>query len=606
MVVEYPLLHNPWFQLCYSLPLYLLGFWVFGRSAWQSVKHGLPNMDVLIVTGVVAAFVYSFWGTLMATDMHSAQVYLFYETGTTIISLVLLGNLIEKRSVKQTASELNELQKVTRQSARKVELHDGHEHIVEVTFAQIKSGDLFLVNTGDLIPIDGIIIKGDAAINESILTGESLPVNKSTGMKVIGGSVVEQGPVYIRAEVDSRHSFISSVVELLKKAQADKPTIQRLSDRISVIFVQVVIVLALLTFLMNIALLKKEISEAIMRSIAVLVISCPCAMGLATPTAVMVGIGKLARKGILVTKAGSIETFSGIRNLVFDKTGTLTDGQFRFEVAFTRGINEQELKNMAIRLEHFSSHPIAKSILRQKNWLTEDVVLKDVRETKGMGVTGTDAEGNVWQIGSGLWNEQAEDASDLVLYKNQVPVGGFLIRDELKKGVSETMDYFKKQGIRTVMLSGDSETKCRELGNQAGIQSIYARQSPADKLKVLESFTNQGTTAMAGDGINDAPALARASVAVSFAGATEIARQTAQFVMVHPSFANLIDAHRISRQTYRTIKQNLFWALAYNVVAIPLAAFGFMHPMLAAASMAFSDVVVIGNALRLRYTSTKF
>jgi Cu+-exporting ATPase len=606
MFVDLPLLNNHWFQLFYSFPVYLLGFWVFGRSAWQSVKNGVPNMDVLIITGVVSAFVYSLWGTLSALDHATVHRFLFYETGTTIISLVLLGNLIEKRSVKQTATELNELQKIKKHSAKKVEMHNGHEHIQTISFESIQKGDIFLVNEGDLVPIDGIISKGQASLNEAILTGESLPLVKESGQPVIGGSIVEKGNIYVQATVNSNQSFITSIIEILKKAQSDKPAIQRLSDRISMVFVQVVIAIAFVTFAVNYWAVDIALEDSLMRAIAVLVISCPCAMGLATPTAVMVGIGKLAKNGVVIAKAGALETFAGIKTILFDKTGTLTDGKFRFEVAFTDGIEEVELKNALINLEQYSSHPIAKSVLEQTGWFTKVYPFTAVEETKGMGLSGTAADGSVWQVGSDRIKETGQPNTDLIVLKNGKVVGGFLIRDEIKPGVAKTIKYFNQLGIQSVMISGDSAEKCESVKKELQLNQVYARQTPAQKLALVEKFTHESQVAMVGDGINDAPALARASVAISFGGATDIAQQTSQIILIQPSFESLTRAHVISKQTYAAIKQNLFWALAYNVVAIPLAAMGYMHPMLAAASMAFSDVVVIGNAIRLRYTKVKF
>lgn len=563
-------------------------------------------MDVLIITGVVSAFVYSLWGTLSALDHATVHRFLFYETGTTIISLVLLGNLIEKRSVKQTATELNELQKIKKQTARKVEVHDGHEHIQIVQFDSIKKGDLFLVNEGDLVPIDGTIIRGQASVNEAILTGESLPLVKETGQAVIGGSVVEKGIIYVQATVNSSQSFIASIIEILKKAQSDKPAIQRLSDRISMVFVQVVIAIAVVTFAVNYWGAGIPLDNSMMRAIAVLVISCPCAMGLATPTAVMVGIGKMAKNGVVIAKAGALETYANIQSILFDKTGTLTDGQFRFEVAFTEDINEVELKNAVINLEQYSSHPIAQSILKQTAWFTQPFPFTAVEETKGMGLSGTAADGSIWQVGSDRFQGTNKPRADLIVLKNGKPVGGFLIRDEIKPGVAAAMQYFNQLHIQTVMISGDNAEKCEAVKKEVQLQEVFARQTPSQKLALVEKFTEEGQVAMVGDGINDAPALARASIAISFGGATDIAQQTAQIILMKPSFESLTRAHIISKQTYSAIKQNLFWALAYNVVAIPLAAMGYMHPMLAAASMAFSDVVVIGNAIRLRYTKVKF
>ena len=563
-------------------------------------------MDVLIFTGAFSAFIYSLIGTFLYADSHLVHHYLFYESGTTIISLVLLGNLIEKKSVKRTTTEMNALQQLKIQNAKKVEIHDNHEHIKEVKFDDIRNGDLFLVNEGDKIPIDGYIQRGECMVNESLLTGESLPVFKRLQDNVIGGTIVVQGNCYVVATIDSNKSFISAIIETVKKAQADKPQVQKLADKISAIFVPVVIVISLLSYIINNFILHFSVEDSIMRSIAVLVISCPCAMGLATPTAVMVGIGKAAKHGILITKASALEIFAKTKSIIFDKTGTITTGNFTFQFVFIHKLTEIEVKNIIYNLEKYSSHPIAKSVLLNKSWFTHELKFTKIEEIKGKGMVAQSADGNSWRFESSVNSESNQSNVDLNLIMNNELIAGLSIIDEIKEMVKETISYFNQKGINTVLLSGDKVNKCDLVAKETGFQKVYAEQSPINKLSILDSIGTEGLVTMVGDGINDAPALNKASIGVSFGTATDIAQQSAQLILIRPDFSSVIKAHIISQQTYNTIKQNLFWAFAYNIVAIPLAAAGFMHPMLAAASMAFSDVIVIGNAIRLRYTKIKF
>jgi len=553
-------------------------------------------MDVLIFTGAFAAFVYSVSGWLMHGNGHLMHEYLFFETGTTIITLVLLGNLIEKRSVKQTAADMMALQELRPSKARKVTTHNGHEHIEEVQYDAIKKGDVLMVSEGDRVPMDGEIISGECLADESIITGESIPVNKSISELVIGGTLNLKGSVRIKATNDSKSSVLTSIIETVKKAQSDKAPAQRLADKVSAVFVPVVIGFALLTFVINNLVIHLDFKESMMRAIAVLVISCPCAMGLATPTAVMVGIGKAARRGILITKASAMEVFAKVNQIVFDKTGTLTDGRFLFDVEISQGYNKDEILNLIWNLESHSTHPLAKSIVNQTGWSKGTLQFESVTEIKGFGLKAVLNNDEI------IIGRSTETESDLMLKINGIIAAGIKVKDELKAGSKDVIGYFNEHDVKTILISGDKKKKCELTGTETGIKTIHAEQMPEQKLNLLSEYSKTGITAMTGDGVNDAPALSKADVAVSFGNATAIARQSSQIILLRNDIKILKDAHIISSQTFRVIKQNLFWAFAYNVIAIPLAAAGYMHPMLAAASMAFSDVVVIGNAIRLRFT----
>ncbi len=564
-------------------------------------------MDVLIFIGSFSAFVYSLAGTFMFYGTPEIHQYLFYETGTTIITLVLLGNLFEKNAVKKTTTEMNELNKLKQIKARRIHVENGKEHIDEVGYEDIKMDDVLLVNSGDQIPIDGFVCSGEGAVDESMITGESISVFKNKNDKVIGGTILLDGNIKIQTTTTSKTSVLAGIIELVKTAQADKPAVQKLADKISAIFVPAVLIIAVLSHVINYLILDLPLSTSLMRAIAVLVISCPCAMGLATPTAVMVGIGKAARNGILIKQASVLENFSKINTIVFDKTGTLTTGNFSFEIIFKDlQHSTEEIQNIIYQLELHSSHPIAKSVVKNTLWNHSIINFKTVTENKGKGLFAIDENNNSYEIGTTAISGGVKLLSgDIFLMMNEKLIATFSVLDELKEGVKEGISYFNKKNIHTILLSGDSTQKCENVKLETGINEAIAEQLPQQKLNKIAQLSSTKHTAMVGDGINDAPALSKASVAVSFTNASEIAKQSAQLIILQNNFLSLKYAHIISTQTYRTIKQNLFWAFFYNIIAIPFAAAGFLSPMLAALSMAFSDVVVIGNSIRLRFTKLK-
>jgi len=607
MFINWHPLHNPWVQLILSLPVYTVGFLYFGRSAFHSLRGGVPNMDVLIFIGSLSAFVYSVVGIWFYAGIDLAGQYLFFETGTTIITLVLLGNLIEKNAVKKTTTEISALQKLKSENVKFVMLINNQQHLYDLPYDKVKIGDLLFAATGDKVPIDGVVKDGHAWIDESMITGESLPVSKQPGDSVIGGTIITEGSLTLCATSTSKSAVLTSIIEMVKKAQAAKPGIQKLADQISAVFVPVVLFIALLTWFINYFWIDQTLSESIMRMIAVLVISCPCAMGLATPTAVMVGIGKAGKHGIIIKSAAALETFARITSIIMDKTGTITDGNFSVQ-SFTsdRQIDDAIYKKIIYEMEQSSSHPIAKSIIKlYPKWNDTAYPITDIKEIKGHGMTGKDLTGNLWQLGSAKLGDATGYAGNLFLFKNKICVASLTISDTAKTGAKDVVTYFKKNQINTVLLSGDNAQKCEQIGIDTGIQTIHSSKLPDEKLSIIQELVATEKVAMVGDGINDAPALNQAHVGVSFGGATDIAQQSAQILLMNQSIDTLRKAHIISKQTYLTIKQNLFWAFFYNVIAIPFAAAGFLHPMIAAASMALSDVVVIGNAIRLRYTKIK-
>jgi Cu+-exporting ATPase len=595
------ILNNVWVQLGLCLPVFIIGFLHFGKSAWGSLMSGVPNMDVLIIIGITSAFGYSFYGTIIYLGTPEVYNFLFYETAATITSLVLFGNVLEHRSVKQTTTAIKELNQLQKTEAKRV-LPNNDIELVE--YNDIRRNDVLQFNTGDKIAVDGEIIWGEGVINESMISGESTPVSKKITNKVIGGTILEDGSLRIKAEKVGNETVLAKIIELVKNAQQDQPVIQRLGDKISAIFVPIVIGIAILTFVLAYFVFDISMQQSIMQSIAVLVISCPCAMGLATPTAVMVGIGRAAKKGILIKGGSTLEQFAVAKNIVFDKTGTLTTGKFVINYIKQYAVVEnQELKNLLYSIEQHSSHPIAKSIVSYLKPEAKLIELSDIKELKGLGLEAKDVEGNLYQLGSYRLAEKltANQSHSIYLLKNKELIAGVDIEDELKDHVKETISLLNYQQINTIMLSGDVDEKCQVLANNVGIKTIFSQQLPEEKINRIEELQKNNTTVMVGDGINDAPALAKASVGVSLSNATQVAIQSAQIVLLNDKdLSQVYEAYLISKHTLKTIKQNLFWAFFYNVIAIPIAAFGFLNPMVAAFAMAFSDVIVVGNSIRLK------
>ncbi len=602
------ILNKPYAQLIICVPVFITGIIQFGKSAWGSLKAGVPNMDVLVFTGSASAFIYSIIGMHFYIGTPMVHNYLFFETTASVISLVLLGNVFEQRSVKKTTTAISELIAIQVTKAKMIGLQMGKELITEVEYKNIPVGAILQVNSGDKIPVDGEIFSGDASIDESMITGERLPVEKSISDKVIGGTIVVKGNIRMRAENVGDQTLLAKIIGLVKKAQQDKPEIQKLGDKISAIFVPVVLGIAVLTFFVNYFFLDltsftNPLQESIMRSIAVLVISCPCAMGLATPTAVMVGIGRAAKNGILIKGGSTLEEFAKVKNIVFDKTGTLTTGNFKINsINLHNGVSEEEVKEILYSLEIHSSHPIAKSIVAALKGIVGRE-FKTVKEEKGLGITAQDHQNNIYQIGSYKIASEfpKNEIHDIYVLKNNILIATVDIEDDVKLNVKETIDEFNKVGINTILISGDNRKNCESLAQKVNINKVYSEQSPAQKLALIEILTKEGSTAMVGDGINDAPALAKATVGISLSNATQVAINAAQIILLHNNdLSTLRHANLISKHTLLTIKQNLFWAFFYNIVAIPIAACGLLSPAFGALTMAFSDVIVIGNSIRLK------
>ena len=590
------IIQNPLLQFILCLPVYIIGVSYFGKSAWGSIKTGVPNMDVLIFTGSSAAFFYSIYGWLINYGTPAVHHYLFFETSATIITLVLLGNVLEHKSVKKTTTAIGDLTAIQKVIAKK----EIEGKITEVNFEDIRVNDILVINSGDKIPTDGIIISGTSYIDESMITGESIPIYKTKGDEVIGGTIITDGNLKIKATKIGDDTLLSQIIELVKNAQNNKPNIQKLGDQVSAVFVPVVLTISLATFFIGHYFFNIEIQDAFLRSIAVLVISCPCAMGLATPTAVMVGIGRAAKNGILIKGGDTLEKLASIKTIVFDKTGTLTTGKFIVSQFTVLDDDENYVKNIIYNIEQHSSHPIAKSLCNAFQENSSLLKLSDITEEKGISIS-ANIDDNIYTIGSSKIYSSPEKY-DLFVLKNKELIATLNISDELKKNTDLVISSLHKRGYTTILLSGDKKEKCNQIASGLGITTTYSEQLPQDKIEKIEKLVSSNKTAMVGDGINDAPALAKATIGISLGNATQIAIQSADVVLLNnEDLSQLPQTMQIGKHTLLTIKQNLFWAFAYNIVAIPIAVMGLLNPMWGALFMAFSDVIVIGNSIRLRY-----
>lgn len=591
-------LNNAWLQFILASPVMAIGWIQFGKGAISSIKNKMANMDVLILSGASAAYIYSIYGSFFISGNN--HQYLFFETAATIITLVLVGNLIEHFSVKKTGSAIDALKNIQAKEA-KVEV-DGTISVIPLE--KVKSGDIILVNNGDHIPCDGEVLEGTGSIDESMITGESLPIFKESGHTVMSGTLVSEGNFRLRVSKIGKDSTLSKIIRLMEDAQTERAPIQALADKVSGIFVPVVLSLAILSFVLNYWILNLPLEDSIMRSIAVLVISCPCALGLATPTAVVVGIGKAAKAGILIRSAKVLETFAKIKYIIFDKTGTLTNGKFVIEKMDILKYDKAKISSIVYTMEQHSSHPLAKALSGLLSESEPVESLKDFREQKGIGVFASDSDGNSYAIGSFRLLKEVQESDreyHIFLMENENCIARIQLKDDIKANAHEMIQYMHSAQVESTVLSGDQLDKVTALSKHLGIQNYQAELSPEDKLSYIKEYKTKGVTAMVGDGINDAPALSLSDVAISFKQATDIAMHSADIVLLQENeLNNLVEAHHISKLTLKTIRQNLFWAFSYNIVAIPMAAMGMIEPMAAALFMAFSDVVVVGNSLLLK------
>jgi P-type Cu+ transporter len=635
MVVGAPLSHwlsgRPlaWAQLILATPVVLWGGWPFFERGWASLANRSLNMFTLIAMGIGTAYVYSVIATLFpdifpqAFRGHEGEAAVYYEAAAVITTLVLLGQVLELRARSQTSSAIKALLSLAPKTARRL-LGDGAEE--DIPLAHVQPGDRLRIRPGEKVPVDGIVLDGDSSVDESMITGEPVPVEKVPGGRLTGGTVNGTGALVMRAERVGSETLLAQIVRLVSEAQRTRAPIQRLADTVSAYFVPAVVLIAILTSIVW-ALIGPEprLAYALVNAVAVLIIACPCALGLATPMSIMVATGRGALTGVLVKNAEALEILEQVDTLVLDKTGTLTEGKPRLTSLVARpGEDEATLLRLAASLERGSEHPLAAAIVAgaQARGITL-VEVQAFRSSTGKGVTGI-VEGQAIALGNRTLLEELHIEADtlseeaealrregqtvMFVAVNGTAVGLVGVADPIKESTIEAIDLLHQDGISLMMLTGDSRTTAEAVARRLGIDAVEAEVLPEEKVEVVKRLQAEGRlVAMAGDGINDAPALAQAQVGIAMGTGTDVAIESAGITLVQGDLRGLVRARRLSRATMGNIRQNLFFAFLYNALGVPIAAgvlypiFGLLlSPIMASAAMTFSSVSVIANALRLR------
>ena len=600
-----------WLQLALATPVQ---FWLgarFYRAGWKALRAGSGNMDLLVAVGTSAAYGLSVY--LLLT--HADAMHLYFEASAVVVSLVLLGKWLEARAKRQTTEAIRALQALRPATAR-VRL-DGVDR--DLPIDAIRVGDLVVIRPGERVPVDGEVIEGDSQVDESLLTGESLPADKQPGDTVTGGAINAQGVLVARTTAVGTETTLARIIRLVENAQAAKAPIQRLVDKVSAVFVPVVMGIALVTFVAWWAW-GGNAEQAILNAVAVLVIACPCALGLATPTAIMAGTGVAARHGILIKDAEALELAHKINIVVFDKTGTLTDGRPHVAACVAAdGSSRNAVLAVAAGLQAGSEHPLARAVLAEAAAASlAPLPARAQQALPGRGIAGEVNGETRWLGNRRLMDENGVDTATfdaaaagqeaagrtvswLARASDRRALGLLAFGDAVKAGAAAGVARLKAKGVRTVMLTGDNRGAAQTAAAALGVDSVLAEVLPADKAAHVGRLKAPGVTvAMVGDGINDAPALAAADVGIAMSSGSDVAMHTAGITLMRGDPALVADAIDISKRTYAKIRQNLFWAFVYNVVGIPLAAFGFLNPVIAGAAMAFSSVSVVTNALTLK------
>jgi Cu+-exporting ATPase len=598
-----------WLQLLLATPVQFWIGWRFYVGGFNAIRGGAGNMDVLVALGTSMAWAYSLVVTLW--NLHQQHVY--FEASATVITLVLLGKILEARAKAKTSAAIEALAKLQPQTARIERRSAETVELVDVAVATLIPGDVFVVRSGEAMPVDGEVIEGTSSANEAMLTGESLPVTKAAGDRVFAATINGDGLLRCRATGVGSHTLLAGIIRLVEEAQGSKAPVQRLADKVAAIFVPMVVVIALLTFIGWWAL-AGDFTQALVNAVAVLVIACPCALGLATPTAIMVGTGQGAKAGVLIRNAQALELAEKLQVLVVDKTGTLTEGRPAVSDVLRVGAGDTAvLLQLAASLEQGSTHPLAAAIVaRAKDDGLVLVSPQNVVTTAGRGLAG-EVEGRRVQLGSVTWLKEqgrsspeaealAQAGRSVVVVVADAELLGFIgIADPLRATSRAAVARLNRLGIEVVMLTGDNAGTAQAVALEAGITHFVAEVLPGDKAAMVNKLKGAGRlVGMAGDGINDAPALAAADVSFAMAAGSDVAMQAADVTLMRDDLSSVADAISLSRATLAKIRQNLFFAFIYNVLGIPLAALGMLNPVIAGAAMAASSVSVVSNSLLLR------
>ena len=601
------ILTNGYFQLLLATPVQFIIGYRFYKGAFNSLKGGGANMDVLVSMGTSAAYFYSVYN--LFNGIHEY----YFEASAVVITLVLLGKTFEAIAKGKTSEAIEKLMKLQPETARVIK--DGVE--VDIPIEKVEVGDVIIVRPGEKIPVDGIILEGDSSIDESMITGESIPVDKTEGDQVIGGTINKFGSFKFRATKVGKDTALSQIIKLVEEAQGSKAPIQRLADKISGIFVPIVMGIALITFLIF-YLVKGSFDTGLMNAVAVLVIACPCALGLATPTAIMVGTGKGAENGILIKSGEYLEKIHKMDTIVLDKTGTITKGEPEVtDIISFNSLDEYELLKIAATVEKASEHPLGKAIVRKGE--EELLLLAEVDDfiaLPGKGLKAT-FEGKTVCIGNRklmdefnisiktgeeeLYRLESQGKTAMLIAIDDKLVGIIAVADKIKENSKKATKDLKDMGLEVYMITGDNKRTANAIAKEVGIDNVLAEILPEDKANMIEKIKSEGKiVGMVGDGINDAPALVVADIGFAIGTGTDIAMEAADIILMRGDLNSIVTAIRLSHSTMKIIKQNLFWAFFYNSIGIPFAALGYLNPMIAGAAMAFSSVSVVSNSLRLK------
>ena len=585
----------------------------FYKIFWTNLKHFTADMNSLVAIGTGAAFIFSLLLTLFPewfSHQHN-QYHVYYDTTAVIITLILLGRWLESRAKSKTGTAIKKLIELQPKTAIVKE----NNREIEKKLDELKSDDIVVIKPGGKIPADGIIISGSSTVNEAMITGESLPVEKFIGSKVIGGTVNNNGSFEFRITEIGKNSVLGQIIKLVEEAQGSKAPIQNLADKVAAVFVPAVVVVALITFFVWLFLVPGNFSLALMNFVAVLIIACPCALGLATPTALIVGMGKGAQNGILFKDGESLEALNDSDIIIFDKTGTITDGILLVNDIYARNISEEEFISLLASLESKSEHPIAKAIIDYST--SKKIGLKAISEFEsepGKGVKAKINDDIILAGNESYFKENNIDinfllgriknnsnASIIFLAVNGIAKGYVTVNDSIKSNAIDVVSDLKKINVETVLLTGDNYKVAKSVSDAVGISRFESEVLPENKSRVVKKYQDEGKkVVMVGDGINDAPALVQSNVGIAIGTGTDVAIESAKVVLMNGDLTGIVKSLKLSKQTIKIIKQNLFWAFIYNVIGIPLAAFGLLNPMFAALAMSFSSVSVISNSLRLR------